>query len=230
MASTEGAGRRDLGVLTGALFALLWIVGTVLQGVGSTGPFPQPTTKMGDVQAYFAASAEGAKINGGVQIVAGIALVWFAGIMAGFLRRRGRRDAAPAVVLAGGAIAAATLLLSAGAIVSLAGSDLVSDAPVAQALYQLSFWFGGPLHVAALGTMIAASAYALGGVLPKWVTIVGLVVGAAGVLSSLTVVLPPAVILTPIGRFLGLIWLLIVTITLSLKRSADAPAAATSSV
>jgi hypothetical protein len=51
------------------------------------------------------------------------------------------------------------------------------------------------------------------------------------VLSSLTVVLPPAVILTPIGRFLGLIWLLIVTITLSLKRSAaDAPAAATSSV
>jgi hypothetical protein len=226
MASTQVAGRRNLGVLTGALFVLLWIAGTVAQGASGSSASPRPTDSMGKVQEYFKASASGAELNAGLQILAAVALLWFAGIMAGFLRRQGRPGSTPDLVLAGGALAAGTLLLSAGVIVSLAGSDVSSDAAVTQALYQLLFWTGGPLHVAALGTMIAAAAYALGGVLPKWLNVFGLVVGVAGVLASLTVVVPPTVMFTPIGRFLGFLWMLIATIMIGLRRSPVAATAA----
>jgi hypothetical protein len=110
------------------------------------------------------------------------------------------------------------MLLSGGATMSLTGSDVVSDAAVTQALYQLSFWAGGPLHVAALGTMIAAAASALGGVLSKWLNVFGIVVGVLGILASLTAVVPLAIMFTPIGRFLGFLWILIATIMISVRR------------
>ncbi len=123
------------------------------------------------------------------------------------------------LAFAGGVVAAGTLLASASATLTMVTSDVTSDAAVTQALYQLSFWTGGPLHVAALGTMIAAAAYGLGGVLPKWLTVSGLVVGVAGILAGFSAVVPVAVVFTPIGRFLGLAWLLVATILIGLRRT-----------
>jgi hypothetical protein len=219
---------RNSGLLTGVVFVLAWMAGTVLQDTKAAGvAFPVPTDGRDKVAEYFRTMADGAELNAGMQIVAGVALLWFAGIMAGYLRRQGRPGPAAGLVLAGGAVAAGTLLLGAGAMVSLTGSDLASSPGPAQALYQLAFWFGGPIHVAALGTMIAAAALGLGGGLPKWLTIAGLVIGGAGVLASLAVVVSPAIMFVPIGRFLGFLWLLISLIVLSRRRaSTESPAAA----
>ena len=215
MASNQVAGRGNLGVLTGTLFVLLWIVATVLDSGGS---YPRPTDNMEKVQAFFKSYSSGAGTNAGVLILSAVVLLWFAGYLASFLRREGRPGSGPSLVLAAGGVASATMLLSGGATMSLTGSDVVSDAAVTQALYQLSFWAGGPLHVAALGTMIAAAASALGGVLSKWLNVFGIVVGVLGILASLTAVVPLAIMFTPIGRFLGFLWILIATIMISVRR------------
>ena len=221
MASTAGTKRRNLVVLSGALFVLLWLAGTIVPGFMVEGSYPQPKDGPKVVQEFFQDSADGVELGAGLQLPAAVALLLFAGVMASFLRSRGRQDATATTVVASGAVAAATLMVSCAATLSITGSDVTSDAYVTQALSHLSFWTGGPLHVAALGLMILALAYGLTDDLAKWLRIAGLVVGAAGVVSVLTAVIPPAVIFTPIGRFLGLIWLLIVTISLSLRRSSE---------
>ncbi|MGH3657239.1 MAG: hypothetical protein ACRDUA_11310 [Micromonosporaceae bacterium] len=216
MASLTSAGRRHLGVLAGALFVLLWLVGMFLQ---PATPYPRPTDSMATVQKFFQAAADSVERYAGVHLLAGVALLAFAGILAGHLRRYGRPGLAPYLAFAGGVVAAGTLLASTAATLSMATSDVTSDAAVTQALYQLSFWVGGPIHVVALGMMIAAAAYGLGGVVPKWLTIAGLVIGVAGVLAAFTAVVPMAVVFTPIGRFLGFLWLLVTTVMVALRRT-----------
>ena len=210
----------NLGILTGALFVLLWLAGSIAQSVSEKGIFPRPTDSMAVVHKYFEASATAIKVNGGLQILGSVALLWFAGFLTNFLRRQGKNHAGPTIVGVSGAIAAGTLLVSAATIMALGASDLHSDAVASQILYQLAFWTGGPLHVAAFGTMILAAAYSLNGVLPRWLRVAGIVIGIAGTLASLTAILPLAIAFTPIGRFLGFIWLLITTILLTARRPA----------
>jgi hypothetical protein len=217
MTEQQTTRRGNLGILAGALFVLLWLAGSIAQSVSEKGTFPRPTDSMAVVHQYFEASSSAIKVNGGLQILSAVALLWFAGFLANFLHRHGRTHAGPAIVAVSGAIAAGTLLVSAATIMSLGASDLHSDAVASQILYQLAFWTGGPLHVAAFGTMILAAAYSLAGLQPQWLRITGIVIGVAGTLASLTAILPPAIAFTPIGRFLGFIWVLITTILLSTR-------------
>jgi hypothetical protein len=205
--------KGNLGLLTGVLFVVLWLVGTIVQSAKGSGTFPRPTDSMAVVHDYFSMSGSAIKLSGGFQILSAVALLWFAGILATLLQRH--------VIAVSGAIAAGTQLLSAGAAVALGGSDLVSDPVATQILYQFSFWTGGPIHVAAFGAMVLAAAYSLGTRLPQWLSISGIVIGAAGTLASLTAVVPAAVVFTPIGRFLGFIWILITAILLSIRRSGE---------
>ncbi|HEY0454000.1 hypothetical protein [Actinophytocola sp.] len=213
MTATQPA-RRELGVLTGVVFVLLWLAGTFVPGASDVA-FPRPTDDMETVRRSIEASASTLEKGAGLQILAGIALLWFAATFAGYLRRRG---ANAELVLAGGVTAAATLLFSAAGNVAM-GTDLATNAVSAQLLYQLSFWTGGPIHVAALGTMIAAGALASG--LPKWVTVPGIVIGGLGMLASFSALVSQMTLFTPIGRFLGFFWILVATIMIAARRPAE---------
>lgn len=224
MTATREARRGNLGILTGSLFVVLWFAGTIVQGLSGAG-FPRPTDDMATVAEYMRDGASRMEQSAGLQILAAVALVFFAGILSSYLRRHGRPGSAAELVQGGGITAAVTLMASAGATVALGSTDLVTDDASAQLLYQLSFWLGGPIHVAGLGTLILAAAYALA--LPKWLNIAGLVIGAAGVVASLSAIVSPLVLFTPIGRFLGFFWLIAVTVILALRKQ---PAAAESTV
>jgi hypothetical protein len=231
MTSTQGARRGNLGVLTGALFVLLWVAGTFAQDMTVTDSsiaYPRPTDGMGAAQKWFEANGSAAEINAGLQILGGIALLAFAGVLLNLLRSVGRSGAAAGVAGVAGAVSAGMLLVGAAGASGLA-TDAASDGAVAQALYQLTFWTGGPLHVAALGLMVVAAASGLGGVLPKWLKISGMVVGGLALLAALSGVAPVFVMFTLFGRYLSFIWLLVVTISVALKRApagAEAPAEA----
>jgi hypothetical protein len=228
MTSTQGARRVNLGVLTGALFVLLWVAGTFAQDMTATDSsiaYPRPTDGMANAQKWFEANGSAAELNAGLQILGGIALLAFAGVLLNLLRSVGRSGAAAGVAGVAGAVSAGMLLIGAAGASAL-GTDAASDGAVAQALYQLTFWTGGPLHVAALGLMVVAAASGLGGVLPKWMKISGLVVGGLALLAALSGVAPVFVMFTLFGRYLSFIWLLIVTISVALKR---APAGAEAS-
>lgn len=220
MTATQEARRGNPGILTGSLFVVLWFAGTIVQGLSGAG-FPRPTDDMATVAGFMRDGADRMEQSAGLQILSGVALLWFAAILATHLRRHGRPGSTADLALAGGVAASVTLMASAGATVALGSTDLVTDDASAQLLYQLSFWLGGPLHVAALGTMILAAARGL--VLPTWLGVVGLIVGGAGVLAALSPIVAPMVMFTPVGRFLGFFWIIGVTVLLVL-RPARAPA------
>jgi hypothetical protein len=216
MTATQAA-RRELGVLSGALFVVLWLVGMFYasaQGVA----YPRPTDDMAKVGADLKPSASILATQGGIQLLSGVALLFFAAAMAGYLRRRGSGGE---LVLAGGAASAVLLMISA-ATGPIMGTDLAGDNASMQLLYQLQFWTGGPLHVAAFGLLVIGIAQAAG--LPKWLTVSGYVIGGLGLLSSLMGVLSFTVMFTPIGRFLGFIWLLIATIMIAVGRKSTVEA------
>lgn len=224
MTTTQDARRGNLGVLAGSMFVVLWFGGTVVQDTSGAG-FPRPTDDMATVADIMRAGASRMEASAGLQLLAAVALLWFAASVAARLRRTGRTSTGAELALAGGIMSASALLVSATALLALGGTDLVNDDASAQLLYQVSFWLGGPIHVAGLGLLIATAAYGLG--LPKWLSIAGMVIGTAGVLASLSALVPPLVLFTPIGRFLGFIWIVAATVMLALRRS-PAPAAVTS--
>lgn len=224
MTATQDARRGNLGVLAGSLFVVLWFGGTVVQDTSGAG-FPRPSDDMATVADIMRAGASRMETSAGLQLLAAVALLWFAATVAARLRRVGRAGVGPELALAGGIMSASTLLFSASALLVLGSTDLASDDATAALLYHLSFWLGGPIHVAGLGLLIVSAAYGLG--LPKWLSIAGLVIGTAGMLASLSAIVPPLVLFTPIGRFLGFIWIVVATVLLALRRS---PAPATSTV
>ncbi len=224
MTATQDARRGNLGVLAGSLFVVLWFGGTVVQDTSGAG-FPRPSDDMATVADIMRAGASRMETSAGLQVLAAIALLWFAATVAARLRRVGRNGTVAELALAGGIMSASTMLFSASALLVLGSTDLASDDATAALLYHLSFWLGGPIHVAGLGLLIVSAAYGLG--LPKWLSIAGLVIGTAGMLASLSAIVPPMVLFTPIGRFLGFIWIVVATVLLALRRT---PAPATSTV
>jgi len=225
MTATQETGRRELGILTGSLFVVLWLAGSVVQGASGAG-FPRPTDDTATVAGYLRDGASHMEASAGLQVLAAMALLWFTAVVAGLLRRSGRPGPAPELALGGGITAAVTLIVSAGVSIVYASTDLVADDTMAQLSYQLTFWLGGPLHVGGLGLLIVAAAVGLG--LPKWLSVAGLVIGALGLVASLTPIVYQLVMFTPIGRFTGFIWLIVVGVMLALRKGkpASAPVAA----
>lgn len=214
--ATQEARRGNQGILTGSLFVVLWLAGTVVQGLSGSG-FPRPTDDMATVADYMRAGASHMEQSAGLQMLSAVALLWFAANLASHLRRGSRPSSAPDLALVGGITAAVTLLSSAGATVALGSTDLVDDDASAQLLYQLLFWLGGPIHVAGLGMLIVAAASGLA--LPRWLNVAGLVIGAAGMLAAMSPIVSQLMLFTPIGRFLGFIWIVAATAIVAFRRA-----------
>lgn len=231
MASTQGARQGNLGLLTGALFALLWVGGGFVQDfkADSSIAYPRPTDAASAVQKWFSANGSAAAANSALQIVGGIALAVFAAVLVTLIRSTGKQGPAAYLAGLGGTLSAAMLLVSAGAQSGL-GSDATAEPAVAQALYQVTFWTGGPLHVAALGLMVVGAAAGLAGVLPKWLKIAGFVAGGLALLAALSGFGQAFVAFTLFGRYLSFVWILIVSIMVAVKRAPARAGNATSAV
>jgi hypothetical protein len=200
--------RTTYGILAATAYALIWFAGTVGQGQLAGGsPFPRPTDGMPVAQRFFAESGAAVQLNAGLQMLAAIALLVFAASMTALLWRNDRVGAA-ALVLAGGAVSTGLLMMGAAVLSTLGTPEVTTDPALTWTLNQISFWLGGPLHVAALGITIAGAARGLTGMVPRWLSASGLVVGGIGVLAALTGLVPALAVCTLAGRFLGFAWLL----------------------
>ncbi|MGI5163528.1 hypothetical protein ACQEU3_04140 [Spirillospora sp. CA-253888] len=145
-----------------------------------------------------------------LQFVAVVPLTAFAVVSTERLRRSGVTGAAPLVAQAGGLLAAAFLACSAMASWVLSRPEVVADEGLVRAFQDLAFVTGGPGHVVPLGLLVgglAVAAGARGGLLPRWLAVVGLIISGIALASALTLVLSGAAFLLPIARFTGLIWL-----------------------
>lgn len=132
------------------------------------------------------------------------------------LRFHGVRAAGEQIASLGGIGTTFMLILSALASWSLTKPGVVESAGAVNALQALSFDGGGPgfavfLGLFVTGVSVTAGLYRL---IPRWLMWLGIAVAAASELASLTLLNSKAGYLIPVGRFVGIVWMLGVSLTL----------------
>ena len=93
----------------------------------------------------------------------------------------------------------------------LSHPELATSTEVIRALQDVVSITGGPAHTTLLGLLLAGVAVPslFMGLLPRWLSIFGLVLAAFGEMSSLSLILPQAMIFIPLARFPGFGWLVL---------------------
>ena len=206
-----------LAVVVTALFLAGLVLGIVLAGGVA---FPSPFASGPDILAYFRDHQFAVQVSAFLQFGAAIPLAIYAATANARLHQLGIRAPGATIALAGGLLAAAFMACS--ALVSwVLSRPEVAEAPIlVRALQDLAFAMGGPGHVVPLGLLVAGISVPglLARLLPRWLSIAGLVIAALAELSTLTLLIADASYLLPVARFTGLAWLIIAGFLLPRER------------
>lgn len=138
------------------------------------------------------------------------------------LRVLGIRTGGEQVAALGGIAAPIMLVGSAMATWSLTRPGVAAASGSVAALQAIGFDGGGPGFAVFLGLFVAGVSVSAGmhKLIPSWLTWLGIVVAAAGELSSLTLVNFTAGYFIPVARFLSIVWMLGLALTLPTALSA----------
>lgn len=181
---------------------------------------PRPDASGAEVIRYAATHATTVKVGSWLLFGSAAPLAVLAGIFYRRLRALGIAAPGSAITLVGGVLASSALALS--GMLAWTGGRLPSDASpaLARALADLAFLSGGVLYAVTFGLLIAGISVTglLAGLLPRPLTWTGLVLAAAGMVSSLSLLADPFAYLLPVVRFGGLIWLIFVAVLLPRTR------------
>jgi hypothetical protein len=206
---------------------LFFVAGLVAGGVTAPSvPFATPYSGDEVARRYLfadpAALQRSLQLGGLLQLLSAMALLAFVPWLADFVSRHGSPERAGLVRTAGVASGVLLVVSSVGSWI-LSMVDSLGDLAVSRTLMDLAFITGAAPAVGTLGLVLwQVSRTALAArALPAWVGWAGSVLGAASVLSLLSLVAEPATLLIPVGRYLGFVWFL--AVSLLLWRRADAP-------
>ena len=141
------------------------------------------------------------------------------------LRYLGVRAAGEQIAALGGIGAPMMLMLSALATWSLTRPGIAETPGAVGALQALGFDGGGPGFAVFLGLFIAGVSVTGGlyKLIPRWLMWLGMVVAAAGELSSLTLLNFEAGYFIPVARFVSIVWMIGISLKLpvSIKHEID---------
>ncbi|MFB9929415.1 DUF4386 domain-containing protein [Amycolatopsis halotolerans] len=196
-------------------FGVLTVASAVLGAAGT-----RPDSSAAEVAAYIGGNQGVVQLLAFAVFGASVPLaVWAA---TAYRRQRRLGVAAPGAVigLTGGVLSAAALAMS--GLITWTAAQAGDTPAVARALTSLAFASGGPGFVVPLALLIAGIAVPalFLNLLPRWLSVVGLVVAAAAVLASLSLLTPALYPLIPVGRFGGLGWLIAASVLLPRDRAA----------
>ena len=199
-------------------FTLPFLAGLAGGGAIGDGTYPSPFAANAEILHYFAHNHDAVVLQSLLQCVSAVGLLVLAAELAAAASRTEDRAVLARLIAASGGFAAAFQLLS--ALLGWVGVRSATQASPAlvRALHDLSFLTGGPGTVLGVGLMTGSAALALSTVIPAWTRAAGLVLPAVAVLSLLCLVADQAAFLLPVARFLGMAWLLLVTVLLSRTR------------
>jgi hypothetical protein len=227
MASSQPSrAHRHLAPHPGAVavvFTVLFLAGlvpvTLLMG---DTHFPSPLQPAGEIVAYFRDHPIKVGVCAFLQFGSAITLGIYTAAMTSRLRFLGVRVAGVDIALFGGFGAALLTMVSALVQWVLARPGIATDGTLTQALHYLIFATGGPGYSVPLGLLcagISVPALMLR-LLPRWVAILGLALGAIGELSALSLIIPQALFLIPLTRFPAFVWLIVAGFKLPAAASA----------
>ncbi|MET9676108.1 DUF4386 domain-containing protein [Streptomyces sp. NPDC006482] len=207
--SLQGAAPRPRGAVALLTVSLSYAVLTAAYVVTNRAT-PQPDASGRDILSQYVRE-HGTAIDLGafLLLVAAVLLVPVAATLARLVRRGREQGAAAATVLAGGLLASGALGASAALTWTL--GRLPEDAPaaLARALADLSFLAGGVGYAVSFALLAAGACLAAreSGLLPRACVITGLVIAAAGLAATLTLLAIDFGYLLPVVRFGGTAWL-----------------------
>lgn len=140
------------------------------------------------------------------------------------LRFLGIRAAGEQIAALGGIATPIMLAGSALATWSLTRPGVAAAPGAVQALQSLGFDGGGPGFAVFLGLFLAGVSVSAGmsKLIPRWLMVLGIVLAVAGELSSFTLVNFNAGYFIPVTRYLSIIWMIGVSLTLPSTRPAEA--------
>jgi hypothetical protein len=203
--------------IVAAVFMAVFIAGLIpVTLLAGDTHFPAPQQPAEEIIAYFRDHPDKVRLCAFLQFGSAVPLGIFTATMVSRLRFHGIKAAGTHIALFGGI--AATMAVSIAAMVCwvLAQPGIAEETTVTRALHYLTFAVGGPGYSVPLGLLIAGISVtgAFAKLLPKWLVIFGLILGAAGVLSTLSLIIPQALFLIPLTRFPGFVWLIAAGFTL----------------
>ncbi|MGH3094728.1 MAG: hypothetical protein ACRDMV_01850 [Streptosporangiales bacterium] len=208
---------------TGVLFAIAVIAGVLLASA------PRPNASPADIQQAFLDNAAAVRMQAFVQTAAAVLLLPFTAVLANLVRTgEGRPSGLTAAIVGGGVLAAAFLMVQSLLTATLA-TEGISDSPaLASALRQLVFYTGGVGHVVWLGFLVGAASVAAHGAraLPRWLSTAGIVSGVLSVLSLLSLLVEPAALFIPVGRFSAIVVIAIAGVLVAAGKAGAATAKA----
>jgi hypothetical protein len=209
------------------IFTILFIVGLsyVISFTAGAPHFPSPWESAGTIVAYFQNHAHDVLMCAFFQFASSIPLGILTVTLLSRLQFFGIRATGPYIGLFGGLLTTFTLALSGLTLWVMAFPGIAQDAAVLRALYYLDFAIGGVGYSVPMGLLIAGVAVPAGfmKLLPKWLVWPGIVLALIGEASCLSLIFPKLVMLIPLTRFPGFIWLILVGFVL--PRSKDGNAA-----
>ena len=172
--------------------------------------FPGPWEPGDVIVSYFQTHATPVLVCAFLQFGALIALGIFTAAVVNQLRFLGVRAAGPFIALFGGFMTVFNGMAASSLLWVMVHPGIAHDATLLQALYYLSYAFGGPGFAVPMGLLLAGVSVpaAIMKLLPKWLVGLGLFLAVCGELSWFNIVLPQALFLIPLVRFPSFVWLI----------------------
>lgn len=180
-------------------------------------PFPLPYQPVDRAVEYVSQAGRALRWGSFFQLGSAVPLGIFAAVVVSRLRFLGVRAAGVMIALCGGIGAMVLLMVSALAAWALGMPGTAQSAGGVRALQLLGFAAGGPGFVVPFGLLVAGVSIT-GGVyrlIPRWLMWLGIVVAVCSELAIFTLVTWKASIFIPVGRFIGIVWMLGIAATLT---------------
>jgi hypothetical protein len=196
---------RDRGAISGLLAGTAFVGGVAGMLALSEGQYPRPGSDAAAIRGFFTGNRGPVRVGVAGQLLSAAALARFTATVVGLARRSGSRPVATAALL-GGAVAVSALTASAGYTAALTADPTLSR-DAAQRLHRRAFTAGGPVHGAGFGLLVGALGLAgrRTGALSDGLVRAAVGSAVAGLLSPLSGLVQPAMLLIPAGRFSGLV-------------------------
>jgi len=158
-----------------------------------------------------------------LQTGASVCLGLFTAVVVSRLRFLGIRAAGVHIALFGGFLTVFNGLAAALAIWTLLRPALNADPSMILALNYFSYALGGPGFSIPMGLLMAGVSVSAGfsNLIPRWIMILGLFLGACGELSVFHLIFPQLLFLIPLTRFPGFIWIIAVGFALPNSMSSE---------
>jgi hypothetical protein len=196
----------------------LFLSSLLLLGILSKGAgFPNPFKPLQESQQQMRAFADIIRYTALLQFGAAIPLGLFTAAVTSRLSYLGVNVTGVSIALFGGITASAMMIISSLCSWILVQPGVVDDVSTMHAVQLFGFATGGVAHVVVLGLLMAGISVPclLGNYTPKWVAWMGLILAGIAEVSTLSLIVPPLMLLLPIARFGSYIWLIAVGFSLA---------------